>query len=128
MSKKGKNTTEKNKQLFLTALEKVLGNISQASESTNIPRRTVYNWIRDDEDFAEKVSSISEKAIDYVESKLFKLIKEDNPSAIFFFLKCKAKHRGYVERQELTGSDGKEPVKIELVMPDNNRARKDEEG
>lgn len=38
---------------------------------------------------------------DMAESKLIKAIQNDNISAIFFYLKCKCKDRGYVERQEI---------------------------
>ena len=48
---------------------------------------------------------------DYVENKLWKLIKEDNATAIIFYLKTKCKERGYSERRELTGAEGR-PIQI----------------
>jgi hypothetical protein len=59
-----------------------------------------------DEQFKKDVEDISSMAIDICEAELWKLIKEGNSTAIIFFLKTKGKVRGYVERQELTGSDG----------------------
>jgi hypothetical protein len=81
-----------------------------------------------DEEYREAVESISDKALDHVESKLFQLIDgatrevvagdeivtikdSPNPTACIFYLKTKGKKRGYVERQELTGEDGK-PIVI----------------
>ena len=53
-----------------------------------------------------------------VEGQLLSQIRRGNITAIIFFLKTKAKHRGYVERHEYTGKDGKDIV-INLSW-DNN--------
>ena len=54
-----------------------------------------------------KVSSeITEDFKDFAEFELFKKIKEGNLTATIFFLKCKAKDRGYIERSEVTGKEG----------------------
>lgn len=49
---------------------------------------------------------IDEATLDFAESKLFELLSQGDKTAIIFYLKCKGKHRGYVERQEVTGEDG----------------------
>lgn len=47
-----------------------------------------------------------ESTIDKAESKLFENIDDNDDTAIIFYLKTKGKHRGYVERSEVTGPDG----------------------
>jgi len=115
---------DNNKKEFLKSLEEAYGIISTACNNQHISRQTFYNWKKDDPEFAEAVEDINQAAIDHVESKLMEKVNgvsaitynakgEPNvydlpPSdtAIIFFLKCKAKKRGYVERTEITGADG----------------------
>lgn len=113
------------KNAMLEALKKSLGNVATACKKTDLSRQTHYNYMRDDEDYAAKVEDMKEVAIDFVESKLLekingvKMVKQgkDGPAgytlppsdtAIIFYLKTQAKHRGYVERQEVTGKDGED--------------------
>lgn len=51
-----------------------------------------------------------ENTTDFVENALLSAIKDGNVTAMIFYLKTQAKARGYVERQEVTGSDGREVV------------------
>jgi len=55
------------------------------------------------EDFATVKAAYeeaNERTIDMVEGQLLTQIKRGNITAIIFFLKTKAKHRGYIERHE----------------------------
>jgi len=76
-----------------------------------------------DEDTAFKaaVEEIRESAIDHVESKLFSLIDSGDTGSTIFFLKTRAKKRGYVERSEITGADGgpveMAAIAINIVQP-----------
>lgn len=103
---------EKKKELMLAALEESLGivttavNSIKASGVTNICRATHYNWCAADPEYKKAVEDIVEIAIDFAESKLHEQIKEGDTAATIFYLKCKGKKRGYVERQEFTGADG----------------------
>lgn len=114
------------KKAIIKALEKSLGIVSTACNSVGISRQTHYRWLSEDEEYKQAVDDISEDAIDFVESKLHEkingvqMVKHDNkgddvyydlaPSdtAIIFYLKTKAKKRGYVERQEVEQSGGLE--------------------
>ena len=89
-----------NKKKMLEALEKSLGVVTSASKIVGISRHTHYNYYRDDPEYAKKVDDISNIGLDFAESKLFSLIKDENPTAIIFYLKTKGKHRGYIERIE----------------------------
>jgi len=130
-------TTIKNKQRLLEALEASLGIVSTACQSANISRQTHYNWMRDDELYREAVEELADVALDFAESQLMRKIrgvliqketdglpavfeKEPSDTAIIFYLKTKGKKRGYVERQELTGAGGEDLFK-EMTDDDINK-------
>lgn len=89
------------KKQALEYLLECMGILSIAADKIGVTRRTVERWMNQDKKFAEEVEQSRERALDFVESKLFQLIRNDNPAAIFFFLKTKGKQRGYIERSEV---------------------------
>jgi hypothetical protein len=98
------NKTNKNNQLkkaLLEALSKTLGVVSSACDVVGINRGVFYRLYNSDPEFAEQVKDLENVALDFVESKLYELINEKNPTAIIFYLKTKGKSRGYIERQEI---------------------------
>ncbi len=90
---------------MIKALESTLGIVSPALTKANVSRYAYYGWLKTDEDFAKQVSEVAELALDFAESKLHKLIKDEIPSAVFFYLKTKGKGRGYIERQEIDATN-----------------------
>lgn len=84
---------------MIEALDKTLGNVTQAAELAGTTRKTHYEWMKE-EAYAEAVAGAREKALDFAESKLFKLIESQNVTAIIFYLKTQGKDRGYIERIE----------------------------
>lgn len=94
------------KKAVLQALKKSLGVVSDACDIAKISRQTYYNYL-EDEEFAKQVEDVAEIAFDFVESKIYQQIAEDNTTMIIFYAKTKMKKRGYVERREITGKDGK---------------------
>ena len=109
--------SEKDKEKFLTILAKNAGNVSAACKAFNITRQTYYNWAKD-EGFKAIVDEIQESLIDNAESKLQKLINEDSPVAILFYLKTRAKSRGYIERQETDITSKGEKISININLDD----------
>lgn len=113
--------TEKNKAEFLKALEFCLGNISKAvrllqeKTGTSVTRSAHYLWIKEDPEYAKKAKEIRETATDFVEEKLFENIAELDTTSIIFYLKTRAKDRGYVERQEIQADVSHNSLKIEVV-------------
>lgn len=107
--KEQKRTTVK-KETLLKSLQQNMGNVTLACHFSNCSRSTFYRYCEQDEQFKKDVEDIGEMAIDVCEAELWKLIKDGNPTAILFFLKTKGKKRGYIERQEITGQDGKPVV------------------
>lgn len=105
MQKRTKTNTLK-KSVFIKKYEATLGNVSASCAEADIVRTTFYEWMKKDEAFKEQIEALNEKQIDFVESSLFKQIREGNTTATVFFLKTKGKNRGYIERQEITGKDG----------------------
>lgn len=111
------------KKAMIEAMKETYGIISTAAEHTGISRQTHYNWLKEDPEYSEAIENINEAAIDHVESKLREkingvtvqtynakgepVIYEQPPSdtAIIFYLKTKAKKRGYVERTEVSPVD-----------------------
>jgi len=93
---------------MLQALGETLGIVAHACKKAGIERCTHYKWMREDEEYRNKVEEISDMAIDHVESALMqKIIQEKDTTAIIFYLKTKGKKRGYVERQEFEHSGEK---------------------
>ena len=111
MEEKKNRTTKKemgDKQLkFLEVLEKNMGLVTPSCKKfNNLAKSTHYKWINEYEGYKERVEQIENANIDFAEGKLMEQMNEGNIAAILFFLKCKAKSRGYVERQEIKHSGG----------------------
>ncbi|WP_421752905.1 hypothetical protein [Croceimicrobium sp.] len=96
--------------------------ITNACKNVGIDRKTFYNWLNRDQEFADLYLMIQEQDLDNSELTLRRLrdgvpkldqdgkfigwkIRPDT-LAVMFHLKTKGKKRGYVERQEITGKDG----------------------
>jgi hypothetical protein len=107
------------KKAMLEALEKSLGIVTSACKVVDISRETHYRWLREDAEYKAAVDSIADVAIDFAESQLHKQIKEGNSTATIFFLKTKAKKRGYVERTELDISTSKQ-FEVEVIDTDQD--------
>jgi len=85
------------KKLFLQELGRCYGVIQDACDAVNINVITYERWCKEDEDFAKKANDIINTQVVFVEGKLFKKVKEESLDGIKFFLKCKGKHRGWIE-------------------------------
>jgi hypothetical protein len=124
------NQNQDRKQAMINALSQTMGIVTQAVKICGISSRTHHTWMKEDEEYAFAVQEITDLAIDFAEKKLFELIdgaeKEvlanngrvmkikdaPNTAATIFYLKTKGKKRGYVERQEITGEEGRPIIQI----------------
>ena len=95
---------------MLNALKETLGVVSPACEMVGIARGTHYRWLEEDIDYKNDVESLLEFQIDFVESKLFENINKGDTTSAIFYLKTKAKHRGYIERKEYDHTTGGEKI------------------
>ncbi len=89
------------KEATIQALEKSLGIVTTACRQIGISRSTHYNWMAEDIEYKKRVEAIADIALDFAESKLHQSIQAGSDTATIFYLKCKAKKRGYVERTEI---------------------------
>ncbi len=98
---KGDELTVKRKENVLLALIETHGIVTPAINAAHVARSTFYQWKEQDPVFKQAVNDTAEIAIDEVESAFFDNIKAGNVTAQIFYLKTRAKHRGYVERVEV---------------------------
>lgn len=104
------------KKAMINALSLHLGIVTSAAKDVGIDRTTHYLWLKEDEDYRLAVESIQDITLDFAESQLHKLIKNDDTTATIFYLKTKGKKRGYIERIENDLSINQMPkVTIEIV-------------
>lgn len=83
------------------AVKKSKGILSAAAQSLGCARGTVQNYISRYATVKAAYDEANETTIDFVESRLLKNIDSGDTTAMIFYLKTKAKHRGFVERQEI---------------------------
>ena len=99
-------------------LQQYSGNISAVARAFDVTRTAVYNYIKKHDMWGE-VEEQREKILDNVESTLYKQALAGNTTAMIFWLKCQGKSRGWVERQEITGAEGK-ALNIRLKWEDDD--------
>lgn len=75
-------------------------------DTFRISRQAISKRIERNAELKEVVVDLEETKLDLAEKYLYDLMKGGNLGAICFYLKCKGKRRGWIERQELTGADG----------------------
>ena len=88
-------------QKILAAMNDCGGLVSVISHRLGVHRATVDRYISETPELQERLAVEREAFCDVAESSLMKQIREGNTTAIIFYLKTKAKHRGYIERQEV---------------------------
>jgi predicted DNA binding protein len=106
MTKKKKDTIDKriteNRKAILEQLRK-LPIIQVACQKTGIARATYYRWRNDDKDFAKEADEAIMEGIEIVndlsESQLITAIKDQNLSAIRFWLQNR--HKAYANKVEV---------------------------
>lgn len=103
------------KRMVIEALCQSFGNITQACKASGVGRRTFAHWRQHDPIFAEIIKSeeFEEQKKDFAEHVLMQNIQNKKEISTIFFLKTKAKDRGYVEKVELQDGrmdPGKKPT------------------
>ena len=89
---------------MIDAMEKSLGIVTTACKIVGISRWLHYDWMKTDPEYKSNIEDVSEIVIDFAESQLHKRMREGSDAATIFFLKCRARNRGYIEKQEMDHS------------------------
>ena len=82
------------------ALRKAAGLKAVAAKQLGCVPSTIANYISRHDELKEIEAQCVEDQLDMAESKLFQHIEDSNIPALLFYLKCKGKARGYVEREQ----------------------------
>lgn len=62
------------KELFLEHYKSLACNVTQAAKRVKVDRSTIYQWLKDDEEFKQKFYDAKEELLDTIESTLIKRI------------------------------------------------------
>jgi hypothetical protein len=106
------------KERLIIAMEKNLGIVTAACKEVGVSRDRFYTYYKEDPAFKAAIDEIDDYTTDYVESQLFKKIKQGDRASILFYMKHKGRKRGYTESITMDTN-----VKIEqpLLTPLENK-------
>ena len=105
------NRTKINKERLLKALESSLGVITTALKATNLSRTNFYKWLKEDEEFKDKVEEIESIQKDFIKSKYYECVKDKVPSVVIHAAKTRL---GWNETNKVDLTSGDEPIKINI--------------
>lgn len=106
------------------AITRAHGITSLAAQELGCSPNTVRGYISRYPTVAASKHQATEGMLDIAEAKLFQAIANGEAWGVIFYLKCKGKQRGYIERQEITGADGSPvvgPTNILIVAPNGEK-------
>ena len=90
------------------ALRETRGLQYLAAQKLRCAASTVTNYVKQSAKLQKVIEEEEEKRLDIAEAQLMANITAGDNASVFFFLKTKGKKRGYTERQEISGPDGKQ--------------------
>lgn len=108
---------------IIDALEKCGGNQSAAARALDCSRMTIHKRINSSDKVREAYDSVNEANIDLAENNLIDLIKDkehkDHFGALKFYLRTKARDRGFGDKSDvnLSGSLGIQKIERRIVDP-----------
>jgi len=109
---------------MVIAIKESKGMIYVAARKMGCAANTIYNYAAEYEEVQRAIDEERGMMVDTAELALWKALQNGEAWAISLTLKTLGKKRGYVERQELTGADGK-PIDVNIskgyiqVSPDD---------
>lgn len=110
---------------FLIAYEKSLGVLKPACDMTGMCRKTIWEWRKKYPEFDAACHDCEETAVDFVETKLYKLINDGAEASTIFYLKTKGRKRGYVEKHEVDMNAEVKGVTVNVTNQETAQVLKD---
>lgn len=95
-------------------LERSHGNVKHAARQLRTSRQTLHAYINAHPTVAAALADMREGEIDDAELMLYDRMRKSD-TLLIFFLKTRARKRGYGDSMEVTGKDGG-PVQTEVVI------------
>jgi hypothetical protein len=89
------------KNAMVDAMTQALGIVTTASKIAGVSRSQHYEWINSDPEYVKKIDEVTQMAHDFVESQLYAQIKDGSTTATIFYMKCKMRERGYIEKVDV---------------------------
>ena len=86
-----------------------------AGKKLNVHYTTISHRIAKSEKLQRIREEIQESYLDFTESQLIKKIGKGDLGAICFYLKCKGKGRGYIEKQQIEHSTDHFVIKVNMI-------------
>lgn len=105
---------------LIRVINKSNGFLTVAANSLGITYQAIWNRQKRDKKLKRAIKAMREKHLDISEKKLLENIKKGKEHSIFFHLRCLGKDRGYVERREITGAEGK-ALQVSISIEDRLR-------
>mgnify|MGYP003619021471 FL=1 len=105
MSNRNKPSRVKDSEIE-EAIQATGGMIALSAQRLGVSASTVSRRIAKSERLQEAAREATDRQLDRAESALMNAVEAGESWAVCFFLKCKGKGRGDVERQEVTGGNG----------------------
>jgi hypothetical protein len=100
--------TKHNPDQVIEAIKGTGGIKVTIAKRLDVTRQTVDNYLRKWSTVNDVYIEECESVTDMAEANLIQEIRDRNFQAIRFYLQTKGKDRGYVERQEVTGANGRD--------------------
>lgn len=91
---------------IIDAVKAMNGMVYLAARQLGCTPQAIYKRMAKSQVLKQAVDDSRGELIDISEQKLRRAVLNNEPWAIALVLKTIGKHRGYVERQEVTGADG----------------------
>ncbi len=107
--------------MIIDALHKTKGAVYLAAKELKCSHTAVYNYVNKYPDVAEIKEYYDEETTDIAVLALRSSVIDKEPWAVKYQLSTKGKSRGYVERQEVSGADGKEII-FKVVRGDDTKS------
>ena len=91
-------------KVVIAALRNSAGMVTYAAKKLKVDYTTLYSWLKKYPVLEKARQDTIEASLDLAETKLLSNVKAGKEASIFFYLKCKGKDRGYIERQQIEHS------------------------